>query len=59
MAAMAAARDVEVEPILDKVRGALVCWRPGQSLRLNEIAYAHGGKIVVTAGCDHLGQANP
>jgi hypothetical protein len=59
MAAMAAARDVEVEPMLDKVRDALVRWRPGQFLRLADIAYAHGGKIVVTAGCDHLGQANP
>jgi len=45
--------------MLDKVRGALVRWRPGQFLRLNDTAYAHGGKIVVTAGCDRLGQANP
>jgi hypothetical protein len=33
--------------MLDEVRGALVRWRPGQFLRLNDIAYAHGGRIVV------------
>ena len=42
------AADVEVEPMLDEVRGALVRWRPGQFLRLNDIAYAHGGRIVTT-----------
>ena len=46
-AATLPARDVEVEPMLDEVRGALVRWRPGQFLRLNDIAYAHGGRIIV------------
>jgi hypothetical protein len=39
--------DVEVEPMQDEARGAMVRWRPGQFLRLNDIAYAHGGRIVV------------
>jgi hypothetical protein len=46
--------DVEVEPMLDEVRGALVRWRPGQFLRLNDIAYAHGGRIIVDVGRGHL-----
>ncbi len=50
VAATLPARDVEAEPMLDEVRGALVRWRPGQFLGLNDIAYAHGGRIVVTAG---------
>ena len=53
VAATLPARDVEIEPMLDEVRGALVRWRPGQFLRLNDIAYAHGGRIV-TAGRGHL-----
>ena len=28
--------------------GAQVRWRPGRFLRLNDVAYAHGGRIVVT-----------
>ena len=48
VAATLPARDAEVEPMLDEVRGALVRWRPGQFLRLNDIAYAHGGRIVTT-----------
>ena len=55
VAATLPAHDVEVEPMLDEVRGALVRWRPGQFLRLNDIAYAHGGRIVVTAGRGRLG----
>ena len=47
------ARDVEVEPMLDQVRGALVRWRPGNFLGLNDVAHAHGGRIVVTAGRGH------
>ena len=39
--------DVEVEPMLDEARGALVRWRTGKFLDLNDIAYAHGGRIVV------------
>ncbi len=46
--------DVEVEPMPADIRGALVRWRPGQFLRLNDIAYAHGGRIIVTAGRIHL-----
>ena len=46
--------DVEVEPMPADIRGALVRWRPGQFLRLNDIAYAHGGRIIVTAGHIHL-----
>jgi hypothetical protein len=59
VAATLPARDVEAEPMLDEVRGALVRWRPGQFLGLNDIAYAHGGRIIVTAGrgCfSHLSQ---
>jgi len=54
VAATLPARDVEVEPMLDEVRGARVRWRPGQFLRLNDIAYAHGGRILVTAGRGHV-----
>ena len=46
VAATLPARDVEIEPMLDEVRGALVRWRPGQFLHLNDIAYAHGGRII-------------
>ena len=53
VAATLPARDVEVEPMLGEVRGALVRWRPGQFLGLNDIAYAHGGRIV-TAGRGRL-----
>jgi hypothetical protein len=41
------ARDVEVEPMPDEGRGALVRWRPGQFLGLNDLAHAHGGRIAV------------
>jgi hypothetical protein len=27
--------------------GAQVRWRPGRFLRLNDVAYSHGGRIVV------------
>jgi hypothetical protein len=53
-AATLPACDVEVEPMLDEVRGVLVRWRPGQFLRLNDIAYAHGGRIIVDVGRGHL-----
>lgn len=52
-AATLPACEVEVEPMLDVARGALVRWRPGQFLRLNDMAYAHGGRIIVTAGRGH------
>jgi len=36
------------EPALEDGLGAWVRWRPRQFLGLNDIAYAHGGRIVVT-----------
>ena len=35
------------ECMLDDELGAQVRWRPGRFLRLNDLAYAHGGRIVV------------
>ncbi len=40
--------EIEVEPMPDESRGALVRWRPGQFLGLNDVAYAHGGRIALT-----------
>ena len=48
------ASDVEVKPMVDEVRGALVRWRPGNFLGLNDVAHAHGGKIVLTRGRGNL-----
>jgi hypothetical protein len=39
---------IEVEPMPNECCAALVRWRPGQFLGLNDIAYAHGGRIVLT-----------
>ena len=36
-----------VEAMTADGRGALARWRPGSFLRLNDVAYAHGGRIVV------------
>ena len=47
VAATLPAGAVQVEPMPDESRGALVRWRPGQFLSLNDIAYAHGGRISV------------
>ncbi len=47
VAATLPASDVEVGPMPDESRGALVRWRPGKFLGLNDVAYAHGGKIAV------------
>ena len=58
VAATLPVRDVEVEPMPAEIRGALVRWRPGQFLRLNDIAYAHGGRIVVTASRGHIGYSS-
>lgn len=35
------------EAMTDDSRGARVRWRRGWFLRLNDLAYAHGGRIVV------------
>ena len=40
--------DVEAEAMPSQIRAALVRWRPGQFLRLNDVAYAHGGRIIIT-----------
>jgi hypothetical protein len=47
VAATLPAHDVEAEPMVDEVRGALVRWRPGKFLGLNDVAYACGGRIAV------------
>ncbi len=47
VAATLPAGDVEVEPMRHEVRGALVRWRPGKFLGLNDLAFAHGGRITV------------
>jgi len=41
--------EIEVAPMPDDRRGAWVRWRPGSFLGLNDIAYAHGGRILVAA----------
>lgn len=41
--------DVEVVPMPDESRSALVRWRPGKFLGLNDVVYAHGGRIVSAA----------
>jgi hypothetical protein len=38
------------EPANGDSRGAWVRWRPGRFLGLNDIAYAHGGRIVANVG---------
>lgn len=38
---------VEVVTMPDDRRGALVRWLPGHFLDLNDIAYSHGGRIIV------------
>ena len=48
VAATLPASDVEVEPMADEIRGALVRWRPGHFLDLNDIVHAQGGRIVVS-----------
>ncbi len=40
--------EIEVEPMPGEGRGAWVRWRPGQFVGLNDVAYAHGGRIVFT-----------
>jgi hypothetical protein len=45
--------EVEGEPMPDEGRVARVRWRPGQFLRLNDVAYNHGGRIDVTVTHRH------
>ena len=45
--------EVEVKPMPEAGRGAWVRWRPGHFLDLNDVAYAHGGRISVTATARH------
>ena len=47
VAATLPASDVEVKPMHDESRRAAVRWRPGKFLGLNDVAYAHGGRIAV------------
>ena len=47
VAATLPASDVEVEPMRNENRVASVRWRPGKFLGLNDVAYAHGGKITL------------
>jgi len=40
--------EVEVTPMPHESQAALVRWRPGKFLGLNDVAYAHGGRIIIT-----------
>jgi hypothetical protein len=44
--------DVEVQPMRNESKVASVRWRPGKFLGLNDVAYAHGGRIVVSQRSD-------
>ena len=41
--------EVEVTPMPHESQAALVRWRPGQFLGLNDVAYANGGRIIIPA----------
>lgn len=45
--------EVEGAAMPNEARGALVRWRPGQFLGLNDIAYALGGRILVDTSRRH------
>lgn len=47
VAANLPASEVESAPMPDERLSAVVRWRPGNFLGLNDLAYAHGGKIAV------------
>lgn len=40
--------DVEVKPVHGESCRASVRWRSGKFLGLNDVAYAHGGRIVLS-----------
>ena len=42
-------RGWSAEAMLDDGLGAQVRWRPGRFLSLNDVAHAHGGRIIVNA----------
>ena len=42
--------EVQAEPMPSQIRAVLIRWRPGQFLRLNDVAYAHGGRINAVPG---------
>jgi hypothetical protein len=48
--ATSVADEWEGKPELDDDLGALVRWRPGKFLRLNDLAFSHRGRIVFTVG---------
>lgn len=39
--------EVEGARMEEQERSALIRWRPGRFLGLNDIAYAHGGRIIL------------
>jgi hypothetical protein len=43
------ATEVEGVPMPSEGRGALVRWRPGRFLGLNDLAHANGGRIILPA----------
>jgi hypothetical protein len=43
------ATDIESVPMPDEACGALVRWRPGRFLGLNDLAHANGGRIILPA----------
>ena len=45
--------EIEGKPMPDALGGAWVRWRPGKFLGLNDVAYAHGGRIVFRATGRH------
>jgi hypothetical protein len=50
LAARVSVSDIEVLPMLEECCGALVRWRPGQFLAVNDVAYSQGGRIAGVRG---------